>query len=189
MNTESVLDLTFATDSIANSIQDWQVLSDLGSDHYGLLFTIPGTKRGLVDSQLGRFNTKLADWELFLATLQLATRNSLVLRSLEFTTLAPNKDEQLEVLQSNESVVSRLLDKVAQELTDLILESARISIPRSKIGAKPKPWWSPELKDLRKDMMRQQRLAKPNWEPEAKQSYLRAKNTYFLEVKKAKRYH
>ena len=71
----------------------------------------------------------------------------------------------------------------------MILESARISIPRSKIGAKPKPWWSPELKDLRKDMMRQQRLAKPNWEPEAKQSYLRAKNTYFLEVKKAKRYH
>jgi len=191
MERESVLDLTLATSSIANSIQDWQVLPDLGSDHYGLLFTILGTRRDLVNnpSQSGRFNTKLANWELFLTTLQLNTQNSLVLNSWEFNNLAPSKDDQLKVLKSNESEVSRLLDQVAQELTDLIAESARLSIPRTKIGAKPKPWWNPELKDLRKDMMRQQRVAKSDWDPEAKRSYLRAKNTYFVEIKRAKREH
>ena len=177
MERESVLDLTLATSSIANSIQDWQVLPDLGSDHYGLLFTILGTRRDLVNnpSQSGRFNTKLANWELFLTTLQLNTQNSLVLNSWEFNNLAPSKDDQLKVLKSNESEVSRLLDQVAQELTDLIAESARLSIPRTKIGAKPKPWWNPELKDLRKDIMRQQRVAKSDWDPEAKRSYLRVR--------------
>jgi len=37
---ESVLDLTLATSPLVDRIQDWQTLPDLGSDHYGLLFTI-----------------------------------------------------------------------------------------------------------------------------------------------------
>jgi hypothetical protein len=39
----SVIDLTLATSTLASRIQDWQVLPDLGSDHFGILFTITGT--------------------------------------------------------------------------------------------------------------------------------------------------
>ena len=40
METLSVLDLTFTTQGIVNKVEDWQVLPDLGSDHFGVLFTI-----------------------------------------------------------------------------------------------------------------------------------------------------
>lgn len=40
---ESVLDLTLVTSSLASRIIDWQVLPDLGSDHFRILFTVTGT--------------------------------------------------------------------------------------------------------------------------------------------------
>src|SRR5882757_9218555 len=40
MSTPSVLDLSFTTSGIVTKIKDWQVLPDLGSDHFGVLFTI-----------------------------------------------------------------------------------------------------------------------------------------------------
>ena len=65
MARESVLDLSFATPALAGHIQDWQVLPDLGSDHYGILFTVTGTntQSDLVESPLyqAKFNTALAD--------------------------------------------------------------------------------------------------------------------------------
>ena len=62
--TPSVLDLTLATPSLASKIQDWQLVSELGSDHLGILFSIQGTSITLVDNPIKsteRFNTKLAD--------------------------------------------------------------------------------------------------------------------------------
>ena len=47
---ESVLDLTLATNSLAKRIEDWQVLPDLGSDHYGILFTVTGLNPSLIDN-------------------------------------------------------------------------------------------------------------------------------------------
>ena len=49
---ESVLDLTLATSSIANQVQDWQVLPEVGSDYYGLLFTISGSQASLVENPI-----------------------------------------------------------------------------------------------------------------------------------------
>ena len=46
----SVLDLTLVTTSIESQINDWQILPDLGSDHYGILFTITGTGIELVEA-------------------------------------------------------------------------------------------------------------------------------------------
>src|ERR1700709_512401 len=40
----STIDLTFATQGIVNKIIDWQILPDLGSDHFGILFTLLGNK-------------------------------------------------------------------------------------------------------------------------------------------------
>jgi hypothetical protein len=73
---ESVLDLSFASSSLARRIQDWQVLPDLGSDHYGLLFSIPGTETVMVDSPLqpSCFSTRLANWDLFATSTNINIR-------------------------------------------------------------------------------------------------------------------
>jgi hypothetical protein len=60
MSILSVLDLSFATSGIITKIQDWQVLPDLGSNHFGVLFTISKSSY-TSSSNLVRFNTKKAD--------------------------------------------------------------------------------------------------------------------------------
>jgi ribonuclease HI len=169
---ESVLDLTLATSSLADRIQDWQTLPDLGSDHYGLLFTIQGTQTATATNPLyiQRWNTSLANWDLFSKSLQSYVTTS---------SLTP--------WQTLQDAPIDILDKAAQELTDAITAAAKASIPVSLPGAKPKPWWSPDLLTLRKAMMYSQRYIGRT--KEARQEYLVAKNSYFLAIKRAKRDH
>ena len=57
-----VLDLTFATQGVVNYIIDWQIMPDLGSDHYGVLFTILSNNSSTLSSSIPlRFNTKKAN--------------------------------------------------------------------------------------------------------------------------------
>ena len=74
----SIIDLTLATTSLADQIDDWQVLPDLGSDHYPLLFTISGAQSPTPEEspQNLRFNTNLADWDLFQSQLVRLTANT-----------------------------------------------------------------------------------------------------------------
>ena len=70
---ENTLDLTFASSSIASKVQDQQTLPRIGSDYHGLLYTILGSYNpSLVDSPLAqpRYNTRLADQELFQPSLK-----------------------------------------------------------------------------------------------------------------------
>jgi len=77
MKRPSVLDLTLATTSPANRIEDWQVLPSIGSDHFPVLFTIGASGASqdnsaeLADTSTQGlyFNTDKADWPLFQATL------------------------------------------------------------------------------------------------------------------------
>ena len=73
----SVLDLTFATRAIESIIRDWQVLPDLGSDHFRVLFTILG-ESSLVNNPLAsaKFNLKLANQDLFNTTLKEAIKEA-----------------------------------------------------------------------------------------------------------------
>jgi hypothetical protein len=180
----SVIDLTLATESLANKIQDWQILPDLGSDHFGILFTIQGTAPDLVDtpSQLGRFNTKLADWDIFASSLQRA--------NLDFPELletVPTREDSLAIL-GEDGQLPNILDKAASDLTQAMLRAAEASIPQTRPGAKPKPWWNPHLKKLRQDMLQKQRNI--SRQPDnSRLLYLQAKNTYFQAIKQAKRDH
>ena len=61
MTIPSVIDLTFATQGIVNQIQDWQVLPDLGSDHFGVLFTLAFNNSLNNLSSILRFNIKKAN--------------------------------------------------------------------------------------------------------------------------------
>ena len=61
MSTPSVIDLSFATKGIVNKIQDQQVILELGSDYFRVLFTIYDSTRSKSDtskSDISRFNTK-----------------------------------------------------------------------------------------------------------------------------------
>ena len=66
----TVIDLTLHTADLVDTIQDWQVLPDLGSDHYGILFNLINTGSASINNTTNsRFDTKRADWDLFKATL------------------------------------------------------------------------------------------------------------------------
>src|SRR5277367_1965874 len=187
---ESVLDLTLATSSLASRIQDWQVLPDLGSDHHGILFSVAGTLGpDLVKNpmQPARYNTALANWDLFAASLRSNIATSTILNSPEYLELATGKDLGFKLLNSQPLALTTLLDSAAQELTNAITLAARASIPASRPSTRAKPWWNPELKDLRKDMLQKQRALARN--PGFKLPYLQAKNTYFLAIKQAKQDH
>ena len=186
---ESVLDLTLATSSLASRILDWQVLPDLGSDHFGILFTVAGTQPNLVDNptQQSRFNTALANWDLFATSLKANIVSSPLINSIEFLELE-TKEQSLDLLQQRNPSLVNLLDTVALELTDAIKQAAQSSIPASTPGARAKPWWNSDLLALRKSMLRNQRLLIAN-SHESKLRYLQSKNVYFLAIKQAKRNH
>ena len=71
MSRASVLDLTLATEKIANTIKDWQIIDTIGSDHSGLLFTIVSSKSPTTDNIAFNlyFYIDKANWDLFTSTL------------------------------------------------------------------------------------------------------------------------
>src|ERR1700710_2940136 len=162
----STIDLTFATQGIVNKIIDWQILPDLGSDHYGVLFTILSSNNSstLPSSLSIRFNTKKAKWVLFKKNL-----NS------EFKDF-PIKDPNIKY--SNQE-----LDNLTELFTSKIVNTANSSIPKSKILLNTKPWWNKELKILRKSIFRLSRKFKALGYSLFKKELLNAKNLYFNTIK------
>jgi ribonuclease HI len=158
----SVIDLSFASSSILNRVQDWQVLPDLGSDHFGVLFTIYDRQGTSNTSNISRFNTKKANWKLFKDLL----KASKPLESLQFSS------------KSNLN-----LDLLAETFTNSILEAANTSIPKSSNTAHSKPWWNDRLTSLRKTYTYYCRKAKESNYTLFKKELLIAKNNYFNSIK------
>lgn len=199
MTRESTIDLTFASESIANKVTYWQVNGDAGSDHYAVIFTLRGAKVDLVDSPMAftRFNTEKADWSLFDTTLKA--------KAIEWERIHGPRLRSLASLAEGSTILSQKvldcdheitddLDRAAQAFTGIVSEAAHVAIPKTMPGARAKPWWNPELMELRKAMNRHQRdhkacLGDPNSDGTAKIAYLKARNTYFLAIKQAKRAH
>jgi len=206
---ESVLDLTLATSSIASRVQDWQIASEVGSDHFGLLFTITGTQSNLVENPTlqAKYNTGLADWDLFATSLIANSASSPILSVLHLLelpeTICSNlllkseldfsnffkKIPDTDFFKKNLGLkITDFLDLAASELTSAITSAATASIPTSRPGARAKPWWNPELLELRKTMLREQRSIVIDL-PSSKLPYLQAKNAYFSAIKQAKKNH
>jgi Endonuclease-reverse transcriptase len=121
MSIPSVLDLTFATQGIVNKVIDWQIVPDLGSDHFGVLFTIIENNPINRPKSNQRYNTKLANWDLFKEALY---TSSLELDSrLSINTLYPKGN----------------LDLLSKEFTDIIIRAADSSIPKTRIAILSKP--------------------------------------------------
>jgi hypothetical protein len=95
------------------------VLPDLGSDYFGVLFTISkSTYRP--SSNPVRFNTKKADWAKFTSYLT----NSLENMPFPLTSIPGNHE----------------LDLLAEDFTNRIVEAASNSIPKSTTSPYSKPW-------------------------------------------------
>ena len=116
MSISSILDLSFTTSKIVTKIKDQQVLLDLGSNYFGVLFTI--SKSTYSSSfTLVRFNTKKADWAKFISYLI----NSL--NNMPFLLNSTNQE----------------LDLLAEDFTNRIIDTASNSIPKSSTSSYSKP--------------------------------------------------
>jgi hypothetical protein len=116
MSIPSVLDLSFATSRIVTKIKNWQVLLDLGSNYFGVLFTISKSTYSTSSNPV-RFNTKKADWAKFISYLI----NSL--NNMPFPLNSINQE----------------LDLLAKDFTNRIVEAASNSIPKSTTSPYSKP--------------------------------------------------
>jgi hypothetical protein len=168
MSTPSVLDLSFATSGIVTKIKDWQVLPDLGSDHFGVLFTISKSTYSSSSNPV-RFNTRKADWAKFTSYLISSLNNM----PFPLTSIPGNHE----------------LDLLAEDFTNRIVDAASNSIPKSTISPYSKPWWNEDLKTLRKSMLYYSRKSKASGYTLYKQELQKAKNTYFIAIKGAKLAH
>ena len=96
-------------------------MPDLGSDHYGVLFTILSNNSSTLSSSIPlRFNTKKANWVLFKENLDIEFKN--------FTFKDPN------YRYSNQE-----LDNLTELFTSKIVKVANSNISKSKILLNTKP--------------------------------------------------
>ncbi|KAI1004881.1 hypothetical protein K3495_g3337 [Podosphaera aphanis] len=186
MTLPSTIDLTLSKSMVATHIQDWQTL-EIGSDHQGILFTFlqQGEFDPVTPPNRARFNTFTAGWPKFEKLCKRLFKESNLFSSDIFRNLDQLKT--IEILQESTQKID-ILDQVCQEMTDIILRAAELAIPKTRPGAKPKPWWTEELKHLRKNMMKAQRkLFSDDSDTAIKEEYLSTKNIYFREIKTAKK--
>lgn len=170
LDNSSVLDLTFTKGTSLNrninSDINWRTL-ETGSDHLAISLDIK-SKDALHSPSTSdrlRYDTSKADWEGFSKELK-------------------DREQDLNGITD--------LDLLASTFSEIISTAAKLYIPKLRIIAKSKPWWTPELKELRKRTARER---KKITSPLAvtlrsdKESYLIARNTYFQAIKVAKRDH
>ena len=79
------------------------------------------------------------------------------------------------------------MDIIASTLTNAIINASNASIPRTSVSAKSKPWWTENLRNLRKAMSNISRKANKN--PFFHRQYQDAKNQYYNAIKLAKTSH
>ena len=94
--------------------------------------------------------------------------NSKILNSDEFNNYTINSIDIL----INQNFEIQLLDSATLEFTDIITKAAEKSIPKRKLGAKPKPWWNDDLKTLQTTIIYKQRVLKSTKLNYTKQVYL-----------------
>lgn len=197
MSEESVLDLTFATSDLAARAEDWQVLPDSGSDHHAIMFTLSAsvTDTHECPNPATRYNTRKADWDSFTGVFSDLVASEPAFQELHnFPLASPALSKAL--LKGEAPDLQTKLDALGDALSNTINAAASTTIPRMKQGHRSKPWWNDDLKRLRGDMNNKQRryvLERSRcstadcflW----KRDYLLSRNTYFQEIKTAKRDH
>ena len=82
------------------------------------------------------------------------------------------------------------MDQAASELTRIIRKAIESSTPKVTINKKAKPWWTPELKSLRKELGQAKQLVDTDLDNNtSKEVFKRVRNNYFQAIKTAKKDH
>ena len=126
--------------------------------------TIPATTSRLENlPDILAFDTRKADWDLFRSHL------------LQEALVIPDTPD---------------LEELATFFSNAISSAAKASIPKSRRSPYSKPWWTSELRDLRKELARSYKtlyMAGIDDREVLSYTYLSAQNSYFQAIKKAKR--
>ncbi|KAF7574043.1 hypothetical protein PtrM4_056660 [Pyrenophora tritici-repentis] len=193
---EGIPKLLRFTPDLADKAIDWQVTTETGSDHYGLLFSIR-SDTDQVDNPINqrKFNTKKADWPLFQKTLNEAIQNNITLQHISEINDPRKQDCKNLILEEDQELQSKL-EEIGEAITQVIQLAADKAIPKVKLGPKPKPWWNQELTKLRRELTHCQRVYTQQLQQlpiqEAylfKKDFLIARNTYARAIKDAKKRH
>ncbi|KAF7573993.1 hypothetical protein PtrM4_056160 [Pyrenophora tritici-repentis] len=196
LSRETVLDLSLATPDLADKAIDWQVTTETGSDHYGLLFSVQ-TNNNLVDNPINqrKFNVKKADWPLFQLALSEAIQNNITLQDIGEINHPRKQDSKNLILEEDQELKSKL-EEIGQAITQVIQIAADKAIPKVKIGPNLKPWWNQELTKLRRELTYCQRAFTQQLQQSSiqesflfKKDFLTARNTYARAIKEAKKKH
>ena len=81
------------------------------------------------------------------------------------------------------------MDTIAELFTQGIVRAINNSIPKVTINSYAKPWWSDDLRALRKVMLKYSRKFKQSTYTLFREEFYSAKNTYFNAIKLAKQEH
>ena len=172
-NQPSVIDLTFASPEIYDSVQRWAIdeTAATASDHTVIKFELHALEHTTVPDPISnRFNWKKADWDLFRSTLAAKAKQ----QSDKWT---------LAIAHSHHH---QNLDWAANTLRDTILAAIQLSVPTTKPSPRSKVWWTQELTEKRKDMATMERRWKEAQTPLAKLRYKLSRNIYGRALQEAK---
>ena len=170
-NSSSIIDLTFANFEIENAITNWSIDENAvtGSDHEVIRFELIASFKNLTSHATAlsnKYNCNKADWDKFAKFLD---ENAI------------NYESQIQSLLNNYQ-----FDESALYLQNVIKNAAEMFIPKTKICAKSKNWWSQDLSGLRKIMCRHRREWKNNPSYFSHQTFRHSRIEYFHAIRKAK---
>jgi len=164
---QSILDLVFEAGFQSSVISDWMYPPQQPhSDHRLIQFTISST---LHSHSQPRFNLKKAKWGAFS-------------RSLRDT--IPSIHALLDSAHTKSD-----LDNVTTQLTQVMTSALSLCAPLVRQSPHSKPWWTPELRQMRLKASRLQRQAIKTEDDGKWCEYRRQRNLYFRAIKLAKDKH
>ena len=168
----SVIDLTFALNFRHMYWDNWHFLPPTGSDHEVIAFEalVPYTFSPLdpFDSFLPpSFNNKKADWN-------------------KLKRMIRRESKHIHVPQT---ITQRSMDILAESLVAAVTNAAESAIPRTRPCERSKPWWTEDLKHLRKLLHAALRIYKRSKTEPDLLAWKKARNTYFHAIRDAKTSH
>ena len=167
----SVIDLTFANSKIENAITNWSIDENAvtGSDHEVIRFELIASFKNLTSHATvlsNKYNCNKAYMNKFARYID---ENSTIYES------------QVQSLLNNHQ-----FDESATYLQNIIKNAAEMFIPKTKIFAKSKNWWSQALTELLKTMCGYRREWKNYLSYFSHRTFKHSRIEYFRAIRKAK---
>jgi hypothetical protein len=171
-NGESFIDVTIASQSIANFVYNWRVADEETlSDHNYITFELNFISSAVYHTAYNdfRYNTKFANWDSFKTSILNNYSNSITYKS-------PKTPQEI--------------DLTISELNQLINKACNSSMKLKKKILNARPWWSPEIESqrhtVRNKRRRYQRCNNSTLREIRRKDYLTEKYKYKKLIKNAR---